>query len=77
MKSITDSELLKIAENWEKEMPINLGVKTAFAAGYRLAERQVKNCTIPDVSKSACIRGFEAKSHYCFECEKENDCNIT
>ena len=38
--------------------------------------KQVKNCFIPVVSKSACIRGFEAKSHYCFECEKENDCDI-
>lgn len=49
MENITDSELLKIAENWSKEMPINIGIKTAFAAGYRMAENKAKNCTIPDV----------------------------
>lgn len=27
-------------------------------------------------NKSTCIRGFDAKSHYYFECEKVNDCNI-
>lgn len=53
MENITDSELLKIAENWEKEQPINIGIKTAFAAGYRMAEIKAKNCTIPDVKASA------------------------
>jgi len=43
---------------------------------FDFAQQQVKNLNIPVVSKSACIRGFEAKSHYCFECDKENDCNI-
>ncbi len=43
---------------------------------YELAQDIVKLFPIPDVSKSACIRGFEAKSHYCFECEKENECKI-
>lgn len=23
-----------------------------------------------------CIHGFDAKSHYCFECENEDSCNI-
>ena len=39
MKKITDSELLIIAENWESEMPINTGIKTAFAAGFRYKEK--------------------------------------
>ena len=55
MKTITDSDLLKIAETWEKEMPINIGIKTAFAAGYRMAESKAKNCTIPDVSDTVCL----------------------
>jgi hypothetical protein len=38
MGTITDHDLLKVAETWEKEQPINIGVKTAFAAGYRIAE---------------------------------------
>ncbi len=29
-----------------------------------------------DVYKPICIKGFEAKSHYCIECEKENNCNV-
>lgn len=53
MENITDSELRKIAENWEKEQPINIGIKTAFAAGYRMAEIKAKNCTIPDVSQQS------------------------
>lgn len=54
MENITDSELLKIAENWEKEQPINIGIKTAFAVGYRMAEIKAKNCTIPDISDTVC-----------------------
>lgn len=54
METITDSELLKIAETWAKDMPINLGIKTAFAAGYRMAESKAKNCIIPDVSDTVC-----------------------
>jgi len=38
MKTITDHELLKITEDWVKEAPLNIGLKTAFAAGYRMAE---------------------------------------
>jgi len=49
MDTITDSELLKIVENWIKEQPINLGVKTAFSAGYRMAERKAKNHTTNDM----------------------------
>ena len=45
-----------------------------YAKEYR--EQEVKKLNIHDVSNSVCIRGFEAKSHYCFECEKENDCDI-
>jgi len=37
----------------------------------------VKQLTISDISKSVCIKGFETKSHYCFECEKENNCDVT
>lgn len=39
-------------------------------------DQEVKKLNIHDVSNLVCIRGFEAKSHYCFECEKENDCDI-
>jgi hypothetical protein len=41
-----------------------------LANGANTSKRQL---TIPNVSKSACIKGFEAKPNYCFECEKEND----
>ena len=42
MKTITDHELSEIANDWAKEIPYeNIGIRTAFAAGYRLAEKQV------------------------------------
>jgi hypothetical protein len=47
MKILTDYELSKIADNWTKEIPDNIGIKTAFAAGFRLAEQIVKN-SLPD-----------------------------
>jgi hypothetical protein len=74
MENITDSELLKIAENWEKEQPINIGIKTAFAAGYRMAEIKAKNCTIRDVSLSVCecAHGFKKKGYdKCAICGKK------
>lgn len=80
MENITDSELLKIAENWSKEMPINIGIKTAFAAGYRMAEIKAKNCTISDVSKNEvagcdyCIdeQGFTIGNMYvCDKCGRQ------
>ena len=42
MKTLTDHELSKIAENWTKEISDNIGIKTAFAAGFRFAEQMVK-----------------------------------
>lgn len=39
-------------------------------------EYEVKKLIIPDVSKSACIHGFEAKSHYCIDCEIEDKCTL-
>lgn len=54
---ITDSELLKLAEDWFKEQPINLGAKIAFAAGYRLAE--LKNCNLPHVSQRSELLAFK------------------
>lgn len=41
-----------------------------------IAERVVKLFAIPRVVESVCIRGFEAKSHYCIECEKEDSCTV-
>ena len=59
-ETITDHDLAKIAENWYKGIEhVDTGLKTAFAAGYRFAERQAnghdtgeRQLTIPDVSKS-------------------------
>lgn len=80
MKTITDHELSMIAENWAKEMPINTGIRTAFAAGYRLAEQEVKNCNTPTVSVpkgTACDVYFEQCEHWinnphqrCYACTK-------
>lgn len=54
MKTITDHELSKMANDWvENTSIINIGIRTAFAHGYRKAEKQVKNCIIPDVRCSA------------------------
>jgi hypothetical protein len=40
---ITDHDLLKIADDWAKAIAIkNIGIRTAFASGYRLAEKQAK-----------------------------------
>ena len=60
MNTITDHELSEIANDWAKEIPYeNVGIRTAFAAGYRLAEKQTNEtnsepvkCAIPDVSSS-------------------------
>ncbi|MDH4127132.1 MAG: hypothetical protein OEV44_00150 [Spirochaetota bacterium] len=62
MKNITDSELLKIVEKWEKEQPINIGIKTAFTDGYRMAENKIKKLTIFDVSGSI-ITKFDTVAH--------------
>jgi hypothetical protein len=56
---ITDHELSKIAEDWYNGIEyINTGLKTAFVAGYRYAERKAngqdtgeRQLTIPDVSE--------------------------
>ena len=65
MELITESELLKIAEAWEKEIPINVSIKTAFAAGYRMAESKAKNCIIPDVIDTvcSCLHPLKKKNH--------------
>jgi len=47
MKTFTDHKLSKIAENWTKEKPDNIGIKTAFAAGFRLAEQMTID-SLPD-----------------------------
>lgn len=47
MKPLTDHELSKIAENWTREIPDNMGIKTAFTAGFRFAEQMAKN-SLPD-----------------------------
>jgi hypothetical protein len=59
-ETITDHDLSKIAEDWYKGIEhVDTGLKTAFAAGYRFAERQAnghdtgeRQLTIPDVSGS-------------------------
>ena len=56
---ITDTELSKIIEDWHKEQPINIGIKTAFAAGYRVAE--LKNCNLQNVSGSVLFANWIAK----------------
>ena len=43
MKTITDHELSEIADDWAREMPIDIGRRASFAAGYRYAEQQAKN----------------------------------
>jgi hypothetical protein len=53
MNELTDHELSKIADNWAKYMPINTGIRTAFAQGYLHAMKQVKLCNKPAVSKCA------------------------
>lgn len=41
MKTITDHELSEIANDWAGGIPYeNIGIRSAFAAGYRLAEQQ-------------------------------------
>ena len=52
MKTITDHELSKIAEDWENSISvINLGIKTAFAAGYRYKEKQIYDKLISDINE--------------------------
>lgn len=59
-ETITDHELSIIANDWAKEIPYeNIGIRTAFAAGYRLAEQQANGAKskdgklpIPHVSNS-------------------------
>ncbi len=41
-----------------------------------LIHKLSENSPAPDVSDSVCIKGFEAKSHYCIECEKEDECTV-
>lgn len=61
-EAITDHELAKIANEWVKNTSIvNIGIRTAFAAGYRLAEKQANDVQskdgklpIPHVIKSVC-----------------------
>jgi hypothetical protein len=57
-ETITDHDLSKIVEDWYKGIEhVDTGLKTAFAAGYRVAERQAnghatgeRQLTIHDVS---------------------------
>jgi hypothetical protein len=43
MKSITDHELSKLANVWACKISIkNIGIRTAFAHGYREAEKRYK-----------------------------------
>lgn len=42
MKTITDHELSKIVDAWENKMPDDIGIKTAFAAGFRAGENYKK-----------------------------------
>jgi len=65
MKTITDHELSEIADDWAREMPIDIGRRASFAAGYRYAEQQVKNCNTPDVSTPFCP--------YCGKFKRMND----
>ena len=46
-EKVTDHDLLKLADDWHESTDyINIGLRTAFAAGYRLAEQQVSGlCT--------------------------------
>jgi hypothetical protein len=59
---ITDHDLLKLANDWYETIDcVNVGLKSAFAAGYRLAEQQANGLstgegqlTQPAVIKSVC-----------------------
>jgi hypothetical protein len=42
----------------------------------KLEDERMMSFSYEPIYKADCIRGFEAKSHYCFECEKENNCNL-
>lgn len=48
MKTITDKELTKMANDWvEKTSIVNLSIRKAFASGYRLAEEKYNNEKLP------------------------------
>lgn len=70
MKTITDQELLKICEKWDITTPVNLGIKTAFAQGYRLAERKALNMHVV----SNCDAVFKETSK--FE-DRDIECDAT
>lgn len=42
-----------------------------------LTVKEVEIIFNAEFKQDKCIKGFEAKSHYCFECEKENNCNVS
>jgi hypothetical protein len=49
MKTITDHELLKLADEWYDNTDFSfLGARTSFAAGYRLAEKQANGVQSKD-----------------------------
>ena len=72
---ITDHDLSKIAEEWAKTMPINTGIKTAFAHGFKYSA--LRN-HVPDVGKEVEIVPdyrllLEKYIKYVFE-EEGTDC---
>jgi len=66
MKTITDHELSEIANDWAKEIPYeNIGIRTAFAAGYKRAMEEYKSQGLPsdeDIKNTATDYANESDS---------------
>ena len=76
---VTDHDLSQMANRWAKLLPNeDIGIRTAFAHGFKAALSEVKKLNKSDVIKSVCLLGYsfegctyvEPKHEACKYCDK-------